>query len=112
MNATVTVKRGSVYLPKGVYERYFAGLEGVALQRAGDDLIVLPVRHAPSGGYLLKRRNAIGDRVVSAADFFRAHGVEDERELHPETSWDVTASGLRASGVFAGAPTTNGNADV
>lgn len=103
MTPTVTVKRGSLYLSKEMCDRYFAGLDGVVLQRRDDDLLVLPVRHAAAGGYLLKRRNVAGDRVVSAADFFRGHGIEDDRELHPQTRWDETAAGLYASGVFGGA---------
>lgn len=106
MNAIVTVKRGGLYLSKEIVDRYFAGLEGVVLQRRGADLAVLPVRHAPSGGYLLKRRNAVGDRVVSAADFFRAHGIDDAIELQAPTRWDSAIAGLCAAGVFANAPTT------
>ena len=101
MNVGVTVRRGNVYLSKETYECYFAGLDGAILQRRGDDLLVLPVRHAPSGGYLLNRRNAAGDRVVSAVDFFRLHQIDEDFELHPETQWDPAAAGLCARGVFA-----------
>ena len=45
---------------------------------ASDDLLILPVRHAAAGGYLLKLRNGAGDRVVNAPDFFREHGLDDE----------------------------------
>ncbi len=51
-----------------------AGLEAVAscaLLREGTDLWLIPLRDAAHGGFLLKRRNARGDRVLDAADFFR-----------------------------------------
>lgn len=97
----VIVKRGSLYLPGEIYNRYFANLEGVILQRRGDDLVVLPVQHVPSGGYLLKRRNAAGDRVVTAADFFRSQGIDDDAECCAATRWDSAAAGLCADAVFA-----------
>lgn len=97
----VIVRRGSLYLPREVYDNYFANLDGVVLQRRGDDLVVLPVQHAASGGYLLKRRNAAGDRVVTAADFFRSQGVDDDAERCAATRWDSAAAGLRADALFA-----------
>ncbi|MEM9728141.1 MAG: hypothetical protein AAF997_06115, partial [Myxococcota bacterium] len=65
-----------------------------------DALLVMPVRHAASGGYLLKLRNAAGDRVVNAMDFFREHGVrgDDERTLKAE--WSRQHAALRAEGAF------------
>lgn len=97
----VTVKRGSLYVPAEIYERYFSGLASVVLQRDGDDLAILPVHSAASGGYLMKRRNAHGDRVVGAADFFRSEGIEDETERDAAVSWDEAAAALRARGIFA-----------
>ena len=70
----MTVKRGSLYLAREVYDRYFAGLEAVILLRRDDDLLILPVRHAASGGYLLKLRNGAGDRVVERAGFLSRAG--------------------------------------
>jgi hypothetical protein len=104
MNAAVTLGRGSIYLSDETYRRHFAGLEGVILQRRGDDLLILPVRHAPSGGFLLKVRNARGDRIVCAADFFRSQGVEDDVELELTVQWDTAVAGLRAGGVFTMSP--------
>lgn len=100
MTSCVTVARGNLYLPKEVYDHYLAGLEAVILHRQGSDLMILPVRHAPAGGYILKVRNASGDRVVSAPNFFRSEGIEDEMPLSATTRWDATAVGLRATGVF------------
>lgn len=97
---SVQVKRGSLYLAREVYDRYFPNLDAVILLRQGDDLLILPVRHAASGGYLLKLRNAAGDRVVSAPDFFREHGIEDDRELRLTVTWSPEKAGLCAAGAL------------
>lgn len=94
--ATVTVKRGSLYISRALYDRYFAGVEAVILLGRGRDLLILPVRHAAAGGYLLKLRNSAGDRVVQAGDFFQAHGIGDETELILPVVWDREIAGLCA----------------
>jgi hypothetical protein len=96
----VTVKRGSLYLAREVYDRYFPGLEAVILLRRDDDLLILPVRHAASGGYLLKLRNGAGDRVVSAPDFFREQGIEDEDELELSVAWSPENAALCSDRAF------------
>jgi hypothetical protein len=98
--ATVTVKRGSLYLARDVYDRYFAGLEAVILLRRGDDLLILPVRHAASGGYLLKLRNGAGDRVVSAPDFFREQGLAEDAELRLPVAWSAEKAALCSAKAF------------
>jgi hypothetical protein len=99
MNA-VTVRRGSLYVSRAVYDRYFAGLESVILLRRGALLAILPVRHAASGGYVLKLRNSGGDRVVTAPDFFRAHGVPDERETELGVAWSQDDGALLTTKIF------------
>ena len=42
--------------------------------------MILPVRHAAAGGYVLKLRNSAGDRVVHAPDFFREHHIDEASE--------------------------------
>jgi hypothetical protein len=98
--ATVTVKRGSLYLARDVYDRYFAGLEAVVLLRRDDDLLILPVRHAASGGYLLKLRNGAGDRVVSAPDFFREQGLAEDAELRLSVAWNADKAALCSAKAF------------
>lgn len=109
MTAEVRLARGSLHLPREVYERHLGGRECVVLLRDGPDLLVLPVRGAEAGGLLLKVRNAAGDRVVDAADFLRAQppGGEppdlpapDLRELAPAWRWDDERASLRLLGVF------------
>ena len=99
-SASVIVKRGSVYLTREIYDRYFAGLETVILLRRDDDLVIMPVRHAAAGGYLLKLRNSAGDRVVNAVDFFRANGIDDSRELELSVAWCADRAGLAARHAF------------
>ena len=73
----VDVRRGAVYLPAAVAETYFNGIEAVIMLIRDGDLLVMPVHQMASGGCLLKRRNAAGDRVASAPDVFEANGLGD-----------------------------------
>lgn len=98
--AQVGVKRRRLYIPRTAYEAHFAGAGSVILLRKDQDLLVLPVRHAASGGYVLKIRNAAGDRVVDAGDFFRDHGLDDEAEWEGAYSWCEASAGLRIYEVF------------
>jgi hypothetical protein len=59
------------------------------------DLLVLPVRHAASGGYIMKIRNAAGDRVINGADFFRDQGLDDQAEWAGDFAWCERSGGLR-----------------
>jgi len=99
--ATVTLKRGSLYLSREVYGRYFPGLETIILLRRGDDLVILPVRHAAAGGYVLKLRNSAGDRVVHAPDFLRDHGVDENVERALAVQWSSESAGLVAADAFS-----------
>lgn len=100
MSASIALRAGGLYLPRDVCDRYFAGLETVVLLRDGDDLKILPVRHAAAGGYILKRRNLAGDRVVYAADFFRAQGVPDDSDLELDIVWSSENGALIAKSPF------------
>lgn len=102
MSVTLTVRRGSLYVPRADYDRLFAGLETCILLRRADDLLVLPARGAVAGGFMLKLRNAAGDRVVHAAEFFRANGVDDHEERAFTFAWSDAQGGLVAEGAFRG----------
>ena len=97
---SVKLRRGGLYLSGDLCRRYFAGLETVILLRRERDLVIMPVRHAASGGHLLKRLNPAGDRVVTAPDFFRTHGAEDENERVITVDWITEEAALVARGVF------------
>ena len=98
--ASLTLKRGSLYLARAICDRFFAGLETLILLRRDDDLLILPVRHAAAGGYLLKRRNGAGDRVVNAPDFFRDNGIADEAECTLPIGWSEQVGGLTSKDAF------------
>jgi hypothetical protein len=98
--ATITLKRGALYLDGATCERYFAGLETVILLRRDRDLCILPVRHAAAGGYLLKRRNKAGDRVVHAPDFFREQRVDENVALELAVAWSSERGALVAADAF------------
>lgn len=100
-DTSIRLARGGLYLSRALCERHFAGLESVVLLRRGDDLVILPVRHAAAGGYLLKLRNVAGDRVVHAPDFFRHHGVGDEDERDHPVTWDEDQAALLAGDLFS-----------
>jgi hypothetical protein len=84
--ASVTLKRGSLYLSRAIYERFLAGIETVILLRRADDLLILPVHQAASGGYLLKLRNGgrprgPGGRLLSGARHRRRDRSHPSRGL-------------------------------
>ncbi|MEZ5829684.1 MAG: hypothetical protein R3D05_00720 [Dongiaceae bacterium] len=101
--ATVTLRRGALYLAAEVYERYFAGLASVILLRDKNDLLIMPVRNAAAGGYLLKIRNARGDRVIDAPDFFRAHAIDRPEEVTLPALWRADRAALAIAGLPASA---------
>ncbi|WP_295558105.1 hypothetical protein [uncultured Hyphomicrobium sp.] len=94
------VRRGALHLTRQVYERFFATLDNVVLLRDGNDLVVLPVRHQAAGGYVIKLRSGAGDRSVTAADFFRDNGVDDEVHLTLSATWSDERAALIARGAF------------
>ena len=100
MTATLTVTRGNLYLAKETCDHHLGGLSAVVLQRRGDDLVILPVRHVPARGYVLKQRNVRGDRVVSAGDFSRSQGLHDAGERHAPFRWDADMAALVAPAIF------------
>lgn len=100
MSVLLTVRRGSLYLPHGDYERLFSGLETCILLRRDDNLLVLPARGAVAGGFMLKLRNSAGDRVVHAAEFFRANGIDDDDARTFTFAWSDAHGGLVAEGAF------------
>lgn len=98
--AQVWLRQRRLYMARAVYETHFVGGASVILLRQDNDLLVLPVRHAASGGYVLKIRNATGDRVVDSGDFFRDQGLADSAEWEGACSWCERSGGLRLYEVF------------
>ncbi len=87
------IHRGSLYLSREHYEKYFNGLDAVILVMQDERMLLMPVHNEAGGGLLLKIRNAQGDRVVHAQEFMMFHGLEDaDTEL--TGVWDSHKSAL------------------
>ena len=98
--AQIRLRQRRLYFPRAAYEAYFAGGSTIILLRKEQDLLVLPVRHAASGGYMLKIRNQAGDHVIDAGDFFRDQGLDDNAEWEGTHSWSETSGGVQLYEVF------------
>lgn len=94
------LRRGSLILTEDCYRNLLLGTEGVVLLRKERDFLLLPVRHAAAGGYVIKMLNASGDRIVSAQDFFRAQGIDDDAVLEITMDWSDEHHALIAEGLF------------
>lgn len=97
----LVVRRGALHFTRQVYERFFDSLHNVVLLRDGSDLVILPVRHPAGGGYVIKLRSGAGDRSVTAADFFRDNGVDDDVQLTLSAAWSDERAALIVEGAFA-----------
>lgn len=74
--ACVELRSGRLHIPAAVYEELFTGCPSVALLARDGAWWLMPLL-AGAGGLQVKLRNAHGDRVVEAQEFFRAQGLED-----------------------------------
>ena len=98
--ASAVVSAGNLHLSREACERYLAGAEGVALLKRDDQVLVAPLTRESGGGLLLKVRNARGDRVVHAQEFFRANGFVEEFVAHRVAmTWDDSVAALVLSGI-------------
>lgn len=92
---SVTVARGNLYLSRETCESCLGGIESVALLDRDGRLMVVPLMPESAGGLLLKIRNARGDRVIHAQEFFREKGyLEDFQERIFPAHWDADAAAL------------------
>ena len=96
----MSISRGSLYLPNDIYQRYFNGLSSVILLRQKNDLLIMPVMNAAAGGYLLKLKNAAGDRVINAMDFLREQRLDDADTVSFKVAWDSKRAALVAVDLF------------
>lgn len=93
--ASIHVRRGNLYFHASLYERYFADLHSAILMRKADVLCILPVVNTNAGGLLMKIRNAQGDRVIHAQEFFRNHAIDEQFEEKVPVAWDSASACLR-----------------
>jgi hypothetical protein len=77
----IFIARGNFYLSRETCETYLPGVESVALLARDDAVLIVPLTQQSAGGLLLKQRNARGDRVIHAQEFFRNKELPEPGEL-------------------------------
>jgi hypothetical protein len=76
----ILLARGNIYLSREICEAHLAGVVSVALIARDGNILIVPLTQQSGGGLLLKQRNARGDRVIHAQDFYRAKGLVEDFE--------------------------------
>ena len=103
--ATALVSAGNLYLSSEACARYLPGVESIALLEHDAQVLIVPLTRASGGGLLLKVRNARGDRVVHAQEFFRTHGyVESFETRSVPMRWDEATAALVLANVPRAVP--------
>ncbi len=92
--AIIQIRHGNIYIDSDIHDKYFSGLESVALLNRDGYTYIMPLRSGSSGGLLLKMRNAKGDRVIHSIEYLNELGIPYEDELQVEAKWDAAMSGL------------------
>ena len=92
-DTAVELVRGSLRIPASTYATYFESRDGALFMLHEGRLVVIPV-DPREGGVLLKQRNAVGDRVVDAGEFLRAHGLDDQGTHRCAAQWVSSVGGL------------------
>jgi len=87
------LKNGNLYLDSALYETYFSAINSVVLLKKDDIFMLMPVQQA-GGGLLFKIKNAKGDRIVHAIEFFQQHGIEAEEEKVLDVEWSAELAAL------------------
>ncbi len=91
---TIKLANGNLYLDYAVYDTYFRGIDNVVLLSKHPFIHIMPVYQKGAGGLLLKIRNARGDRVVNAIEFFENNGVDVFEERVFPVVWDNVEAAL------------------
>jgi len=89
-------KNGNLYLDSSLYETYFSSINSVVLIKREALFLLMPVQQA-GGGLLLKIKNAKGDRIIHAVEFFQQHGIETDEEKVLEVEWSAELAALTFS---------------
>jgi len=87
------LKNGNLYLDSELYETYFSAINSVVLLKKDATFLLMPVQQA-GGGLLFKIKNAKGDRIVHAIEFFQQHGIEVEEEKVLDVEWSAELAAL------------------
>lgn len=88
--AGIVLRDGRLHIPREVHERLLFSCESVALLARDGKWLLMPLR-AGAGGLQMKLRNARGDRVVEAQEFFRSQGFEDSPQARALQLIDLPA---------------------
>ena len=90
----VWLHNGRLHLTHSAYARYLRNCPAVALMVRDARWLLMPLLSG-AGGLQVKQRNAQGDRVIEAQEFFRSQGHEDSPQLRPIVLHeDIQAGGL------------------
>ena len=109
----VAVARGNFYLSREICDTYLPGVVSVAVLLRDDEIMIVPLTGQSAGGLLLKQRNARGDRVIHAQEFFRAKNLPEEFE--PRTMpvhWSRDSAALVVDGLKVLQPDVEGRPDT
>ena len=91
----ITVARGNIYLSRELCDTYLSDIISVALLAREDKVFILPLTRESGGGLLLKIRNARGDRLIHAQEFFRENGfAEQTEERMVPVHWSLESAAL------------------
>jgi hypothetical protein len=105
MSAEISVARGNLYLPREICDTYLPGVASVALLLRDGQVMIVPLSQQSAGGLLLKQRNARGDRVIHAQEFFRSKDLPEDFESRTmPVYWSRESAALVVSGLGAAAP--------
>jgi hypothetical protein len=97
----VSIARGNVYLSREICETYLPGVLSVALMVREEEVMIVPLIGQSAGGLLLKQRNARGDRVIHAQEFFRSRNLPEEFEARSvPVRWSREAAALVIGGLL------------
>jgi hydrogenase maturation protease len=99
--AEVSIARGNFYLSREICETYLPGVSSVALLVRDEEIMIVPLIQQSAGGLLLKQRNARGDRVIHAQEFFRSRSLPEEFEVRSvPVRWSAEAAALVVGGLL------------
>jgi hypothetical protein len=100
--AEISVVRGNLYLTREICDKYLPGVASVALLMRDEEVLIVPLIQQSAGGLLLKQRNARGDRVIHAQEFFRNAGLPEEFESRTvPVHWSRESAALVVAGLKA-----------
>ena len=84
----ITLKNGNLYLESELYNTYFNTINAVALLKKDSLFLIMPVQQA-GGGLLLKIKNAKGDRIVHAIEFFQQYMPITNEAISLDAEWSA-----------------------